>query len=261
MSTILVGDCVEQNLYQRCDADAASETQFEFTVGKALSCVYPNYNCIIFGGTFSLEGETYRPDLALIAKDYSHWFVIEVELVTHSLYGHVLPQVRAFRYGEPQPDCTTILTRATGLSVGQVQTFLRVVPRSVAVIANKRSREWEIALGSHQVQMLTVTAFKSISGVEAVEVDGQLSVLQEHLGFGSFNATYRALRFPASVKLPDGEIVISDTDGTSSLWIVRRRNSVAWITKKTGIPNIPDGGQIQLVRAYGGRISFRRSLG
>lgn len=63
-----------------------------------------------------------------------------------------------------------------------------------------------------------------------------------------------------SVKLPDGEIVISDTDGTSSLWIVTRRDSVAWITKKTGNPDILDGGQIQLVRAYGGRISLRRSL-
>jgi hypothetical protein len=260
MSTFVVGDCVQQNLFERWDADATSETQFEYIVAKALSCIYSKYNCILFGGGFRLDDQVSRPDLALIAKDYSHWFIIEVELITHSLQGHVLPQVRAFQYGDPQPDCVKILARETGLPASQIQTFLRAVPRSVAVIVNKRNREWEIALGSLQVQMLTVTAFKSSAGVEAVEVDGQLAVLQEHLGFGTFSATYRSLRFPASVKLPDGEIMIADSDGSTGTWTVIRDGAVAWITKTIGVPDILHGSQIQLVRTYGGRISIRRSL-
>jgi hypothetical protein len=121
------------------------------------------------GGGFRYEEQTFRPDLALIAKDFTHWFIVEAELVTHSLHGHVLPQIRAFRYGEPQTDSISVLVRATGLTEGQIRTFLRAVPRSVAVIANRRSREWEIALESHQVQMLTVMAFTSSAGIKAIE--------------------------------------------------------------------------------------------
>jgi hypothetical protein len=257
MSTFVVGECAADNLYQRWDADATSETQLEYIVAKAMSCVYPQYNCIVFGGGFGLDGRVSRPDLALIAKDYSHWFVVEVELITHSLTGHVLPQVRAFRYGEPLPDCETILARETGLSLGQIQTFLKAVPRSVAVIANKRNRDWEIALGSLEVQMLTVTVYRSPAGVEAVEIDGQLEVLQEHLGYGVFSAVDRTLRFPSSVKLPEGEIMISDGEGGSGMWLVRREGSFAWVTKDAGVPDLPNGIHVQLIRAYGGRISMR----
>jgi hypothetical protein len=222
-------------------------------------CVYQDYRCLVFGGGFKLDEQISRPDLALIARDYSHWFVIEVELVSHSLAGHVLPQVRAFQYGKPQPDCVSILARETGLAEAQVETFLRVVPRSVAVVANKRSRDWELSLGSLQVQLLTVSAYRSSSGIEAVEVGGNLEVLQEHLGFGTFSATDRTLRFPNTVRLPDGEIVITDVNGAGTLWTVSRDGQYAWVTKNVGVPDLPNGGHIQLIRAFGGNISIRRS--
>jgi hypothetical protein len=257
MSAIVVGPCLKDHIYEIWDADAASETEFEGLVAKGLTCIYSGYRCIVFGGGFKLEDEVSRPDLALIANDYSHWFVIEVELASHSLNRHVLPQVRAFRYGEPQPDCITILVRETGLFTSQVETFLRVVPRSVAVIANKRSKEWEIALASLQVQLVSVVAFKSPSGGEAIEVDGRLDVLKEHLGFGIFSVTDAALRFPKTVNLPDGEVMISDTGGASALWTVRRDGAFAWVTKNVGAPNYLHGSHLQLIRSFGGQIVIK----
>lgn len=257
MSAIVIGPCSKDNIYRIWDADAASETEFECLVAKALTCVYPEYQCIVFGGGFKLEDDISRPDLALIAKDCSHWFIIEVELASHSLNRHVLPQVRAFRYGDPQPDCVTILVRETGLTIDQVQTFLRVVPRSVAVVANKRSKEWEIALASLQVQLVSVVAFKSAAGVEAIEIDGRLDVLKEHLGFGVFSATDAAIRFPRTVNLPNGEVVISDTSGSSALWTVRRDGAFAWLTKNVGAPDYLHGSHLQLIRSFSGQIVIK----
>lgn len=257
MSTLLVGECKPDHLFQIWDADAASEIQFEGIVARALACVYQDYNVIVFGGSFRYEGYTSRPDLALIAKDYSHWFIIEVELISHSLSGHVLPQVRAFQYGDAQPDCITILARETGLPRDRIETFLKVVPRSVAVVANKRHREWEIALGSHEIQLLSVSSFRSAAGIEAIEVDGRLEVRQEHLGFGTFSATDRGLRFPRSVRLPDGEIMLDEPSGASSLWIVTRDDSYAWVVKNIGNPDYQHESFIQLTRAVGGRLSIR----
>ena len=148
MTTIFVGECTKNNLFEIWDADAAREAEFEFIVAKALICIYRGYHCFPFGGTFKLEDNISRPDIALVAKDMSHWFVIEVELISHSLDGHVLPQIRTFRYGEPQPDCISVLSRELSMDRSQIKTFLMTVPRAVAVIANKRHRDWEIALRS-----------------------------------------------------------------------------------------------------------------
>lgn len=261
MTTILVGECDKLNLFEAWDADAALETEFEYIVAKALMCIYPSYQCITFGGTFKLEDNIHRPDLALIAKDLSHWFVIEVELVSHSLDGHVLPQVRTFRYGEPQPDCISVLAKALSLDRAQIKTFLLTVPRCVAVIANRRHRDWEIALRSLEVQLLTVSAFNSPAGIQAVEVDGKLIAQQEHLGFGEYVATDRAVRFHSAVRLPDGEIMVDDFKGIGSTWTVRRDGVAAWLTKKRGTPDIVNGSWVQIMQAFGGRFSIRRSPG
>ena len=39
-------------------------------------------------------------------------------------------------------------------SLGRAKTLLDRVPRTVAVVANKRDREWETALAAHTVQFL-----------------------------------------------------------------------------------------------------------
>lgn len=261
MTTILVGDCKKENLFQIWDADAAREIEFELLVAKTLMCLYPDYRCFPFGGTFKFEDHVSRPDIALVAKDLSHWFVIEVELVSHSLEGHVLPQVRTFRYGDPQPDCISVLSKALTMDRSQIQTFLMSVPRTVAVIANKHHRDWEIALRSNQVQLLTISAFNSPAGIQAVEVDGQLSALQEHLGFGQYVAIDRALRFHHAVHLPDGEIMVDDFLGAGSIWTVTRDGTSAWVTKNQGTPDISNGSYVQMIKVFGGRFLIRRSPG
>jgi hypothetical protein len=261
MTTILVGECAKNNLFEIWDADATRETEFEFIVAKALMCIYPTYHCFPFGGTFKLEDNISRPDIALVAKDMSHWFVIEVELISHSLDGHVLPQIRTFRYGEPQPDCISVLSRELSMDRSQIKTFLLTVPRTVAVIANKRHRDWEIALRSLEVQLLTVSAFNSPAGVQAVEVDGRLIAQQEHLGFGIYVATDRSLRFHQGVQLPDGEIMVDDFSDAGSIWTVTRDTSFAWVTKNQGTPDLVNGSYVQMIRVFGGRFSIKRSPG
>jgi hypothetical protein len=138
MRTVHSGNCDQRNIFRIIDPDEASEAAFEATVARGLSCIYGNYQCIIFSGSFRYDDRVCKPDLALTARDFSHWFVIEVELITRSLEQHVLPQVRAFRYGELQQDCTRILARELGISRGRAATLTEHIPRAVAVIANRR---------------------------------------------------------------------------------------------------------------------------
>lgn len=259
MKTFLVGDCALDRLYQMTDPDAPNENEFEFSVGRALSCVYGDrYRCIVFGGTFLYDDRCYRPDLALIAKDLSHWFVIEVELVSHSFAGHVLPQVKAFHYGTPQPDCAAVLCRELRFSQQQALTFLAYTPRAAAVIANKRDQSWESRLDAHGIQLLAVSVFRSSAGVEAIEIDGRLEVLKESVGIGQYSATDRSLRFPRSISLTLGTIQVNDPGSTAALWVVARDNQFTWLTRERGTPDMQDGCFIQLIRAVDGQLSFRR---
>lgn len=257
MRTILVGSCSPDRMYQMADPDAPTEAEFELAVAKILSCVYAKYQCFVFGGTFRHEQRGYRPDLALVARDFSHWFIIEVELVSHSFEGHVLPQVRAFRYGEPQPDCVAILARELVIPPAQAETLLLHVPKSVAVVGNRKDREWEVALAAHEIQMLSVSVFRTPAGGEAVEVEGRLEVMSENLGFGIYSATDRSLRFAKGTRLQPGEVQLYDLSGAPGLWDVALARESVWVTKTLGAPDIPDGSYVRLVRSFDGKLSLR----
>lgn len=257
MRTILVGTCAPERLFRVTDPDAPTEAEFELAVAKILSCVYPNYRCVLFGGTFVHNQRGFRPDLALVARDFSHWFIIEVELVSHSFEDHVLPQVRAFHYGEPMPDCCTALARQLEISTQQAETLLTFVPRTVAVVANRHDRDWEVALAAHGIQMLSVSVFRTTSGTEAVEVEGRLEVVAENLGFGTYSATDRSLRFAKGTRLTAGEVQIYDLSGAPGIWVVVPSPEAIWVTKSVGAPDIPDGKHVRLIRGFDGRLSLR----
>lgn len=257
MKTIMVGGCAPEKVFALTDPDAPLEIEIEAAAVKALSCMYPNHRCVVFTGSFEHEGRVHQPDLALVARDFSHWFVIEIELLSHSFYGHVLPQVTAFRYGTPLSDCSMILQRELGIDLGRAETLVRYVPRSVVVIANRRDYEWETSLAAHYIQFASVSTYKTATGQEAVEFDGSLQVTAQNLGFGSYSATDRALRFPATVALPNGIVQLHDADGAVGTWQVTRDDRVAWIVKEIGTPSIMDGDSVQLVLTYDGRIALK----
>jgi len=255
---IVVGEGAQARIFRLSDPDAPSEAEFECRVANVLCCIYPEYRCGLFSGGFRLEGDVYRPDLALVACDFSHWFIIEVELIAHSFNRHVLPQVKAFRYGDPLPDCSSQLSRMLDIGRAHAETIIQCVPRSVVVVANSRDHSWQLQLRAHDVQLLTVSMLYNSAGDEALELDGELSVFRESLGFGTYFATDRSLRFLRSIRLPDGDIQINDPLGAISCWHVRRDHQFAWITKSVGLPAIPNQTFVQLLRTFDGRLSLRR---
>jgi hypothetical protein len=212
----------------------------------------------VFGGGFLYDDQIYRPDLALIAKNWSHWFVIEVELASHSLERHVLPQVLAFQYGTLLPDCSSALARALRVDLTQAQTLTSFVPRSVAVIANKRDIRWEAALRAYSIQFLALSILRSSGGLEALEIDGTLEVVAQNLGFGQYSATDRSLRFHRGVALPEGCLLLEDRDGAPAEWDSVRTTDGLWLTKRVGVPDLENSQHYQVIRTIDGRLSLRR---
>ena len=257
MRRLFTGTCTPENIFEIRDPSAPTESEFESWVIKGLMCMFPGYTCVVFTGGFRHDGVLYRPDLALVAHDFSHWFVIEVELTSHSLTEHVLPQVCSFRYGDPDPGCAKALAKALGISEQQGRTLLEFVPYGVAVIINRDNSEWEVALRAHDIQLLVVSSYVSSTGIEAIEVNGRLEVIQESLGFGQYIASVRCLRFGVPVRLSEGRVQIRDLQGNTAWWRVIRELGDTWISREIGIPELPDQRTVQLIATRDGYLSMR----
>lgn len=263
MKTLLVGNCSTDTTFRLMDPDAPSEAEFEHAAVKALACAYPAYQCVLFGGTFvHPDSGARKPDLALVARDLSHWFVIEVELTSHSFDHHVLPQVRAFVFGEPQPDCMSVMADRLDIDRGRAETLVRHVPRSVAVVANRKDDAWTQALRALPAQLLVLSLFRTEGGAPAVEIDGELRAVQESLGFGTYSAVDRSLRFHQLIRLPRGDVQLVDEGGAAATWKVVEANGAVWATKVVGTPDFADGAFAQVVKTWDSRLLLRtRSLG
>lgn len=258
MKRLLAGDCNEDNIFQLLNPTTFREIDFEAEAVKALTCLFPDYWSGVFAGTFLLEGDRRSADLAMIHKSLSHWFVVEVEMAGHSLHGHVLPQVRCFRYGEPDQSCVTSLLRAfVGLSREQANSLLTHIPRYVAVVANMPDPEWTTALHALDVQYLTLSVYRDRNGRSAHEIEGRLVARTESLGFARFSAIDNCLRINKGCGLPLGNVQIVDQFGNPALWTVRETSGAFWISKDQGPALIAHESYVQIIRTFEGRITLR----
>jgi hypothetical protein len=261
MKRLLTGECHPDNIFQLVDPTQFLEGDFEAEVVKALGCLMPEYLCGVFAGAFVLEGERRVADLALVHKSLSHWFVVEVELAGHSLEHHVLPQVRCFRYGDPEDSCVTSLVRAfPALTRENAASLLSYIPRYVAVVGNLPDATWATTLRGVDTQLLTVSVYRDRNGRSAHEVEGRLFVRAESLGFARFSAIDNSLRIQKNCGLPTGSIQIIDQFGNAGGWTVREDSGALWISKDLGPALLQHEGYVQIIRNFEGRISIRPAL-
>jgi hypothetical protein len=260
MKKLLTGECRPENVFELVDPTQFLEVDFEAEVVKALHCLMPEYLCGVFAGAFILEGDRRVADLALIHKTLSHWFVVEVELAGHSLEQHVLPQVRCFRYGDPDNSCITSLTRAfKSLTRVQAESLLTQIPRYVAVIGNIRDDIWTTKLKALDAQHLTVSIYSDRNGRLAHEMEGSLFASKKSLGFARFSAVDNCLRIPKSSVLKAGNIKIIDHFGSRASWTVTEDEGILWMRKDRGPALINHNSLVQLILCIDGDISLRLS--
>ena len=260
MRSLLVGECHPSNKFVIVDPTQFLEGDFEAEVVKALSCLEPEYLCGVFSGAFVLDGECRVADLALVHKTLSHWFVVEVELAGHSLESHVLPQVRCFRYGDPEKSCATSLQRAFDiLSRDQAFSILNYIPRYVAVVSNLADPVWMTKLNAVDVQCIAVSVYRDEKGRTAHEVEGKLVARSKSLGFARFSAIDNCLRISKRCGLPVGHIQIVDQFGNLGNWTVHEETNTLWVRKERGPALIPHDSYVQIIRRLDGRISLRLS--
>ncbi len=228
------------------DSTAIPENRFEATALRVLKSLHPTCHVFQFKPTVSYNGTGWRPDLALVEKNMGYWFVIEVEIATHSLQRHIMPQVTAFRFGDYGQEACQKLSENLSITLQQAQTLIKHVPQYVAVVSNSDNTEWDKALAAENIQFVSIAGFQDVQGQTAHLVTGTLKPAQRSLCFGTAFSTFQAIRLPQSDFWREQIYRVTDSTGTAT-WECTLQEGYAWLAKRRGVINIDDRTPVQFL--------------
>ena len=170
---------VDERVYGALGSNAFSEGEYEDILRDRSKLIYPEWELVPFKPLVQSPHGDRHPDLALIAPDYSDWWVVEVELAHHSLHAHVLPQVEAFHdghYGHRHVD--KLLENLPSNDRPEVERMIREVHPRVHVVVNEDVSGWIAPLSQYDVALGIVEVFRGDRDQIALRVSGTMPVLR-----------------------------------------------------------------------------------
>ena len=93
-------------------------------------------------------------------------------------------------------------------------------------------------------------------GQIAHEMEGNLLVVKENLGFFRYSAIDRSLKLPLILSDVEARIQIEDPFGVMGMWIVSPTDDAVWLTKEAGDPGLPHNEMLQILRTQNGVLKL-----
>jgi len=140
------------------------ESEFEDLVLSSAPELFPGYVALKLKVDLSCPTGVYRADLALVPEDYSHWWVVEVEMSHHSLGRHVAPQLEAFLEASyPLGLADTIVKEAPALDKSRVRDMLRGEQPRVVCVVNAPVPKWLDYFKTSPAHLMVAYLFRGVS--------------------------------------------------------------------------------------------------
>ena len=182
MSKLLVPD-TNKSWYDELNAISFySENEFEQEISHHLSDIFPDYVGIPFKFTFTsykYDGSK-EPDLLIIKKDLTEWWIIEVELSDHSPK-HIIDQIAVFSKPDIKPLILghyiheRLLTNHPDFVVteDEIKTMITTVDPKVLVIIDEPKAGLATKLKPYNALLCIFQMFKDTQGCPAYRLDGE----------------------------------------------------------------------------------------
>ena len=149
------------------------ESDFESIVRNHAASLFPEYYTVPFQVRVESENDIRKPDLALIDKQYRHWWVVEIEMAHHSLQGHVLPQVETFARGRYGPEHAEYLAgHSTAIDLEQAIDMIRGAQPRVLVIVNQSTPNWTEHIHRLEGLLTIIEVFRSSRNQHVLRING-----------------------------------------------------------------------------------------
>jgi hypothetical protein len=196
MSRLLIPH--ENNWYEELSSVAYyGETEFENCIKHYIDKIFPDFYSFQFKKDVKYNGSIKRPDLAMLKKDYSDWWIIEAELKQHPL-NHVKPQVETFINGEYNYIITADYIRKQiknlyklNLDIEKIRNLILEKTPKVMVIVDDENDEWENELKSIGANLCTLQTFKAFNGNQAYRLVGNYPIIETSRSHCRYHKTFR----------------------------------------------------------------------
>jgi hypothetical protein len=252
---------VRGEVYDSVSAASLFESDYENLLLAHANVLYPSSHLVTFKTIVSSEYGSAMADLALIDRGYRKWWVVEVELSSHSLVNHVEPQVAALStagYGDKEAEYLS--SRHAFLRSDPLREMMRGAPPTVLVLVDEPSPSWVLALRRWDAKVGVVKLFRSETNREVLLVDGEhpesLGDLVSECRVDPLMRQSLILESPANVRMPaNGRLTIIVNGGVSE-W--RRVDSAdrVWLMPIRRCPLLPRQTQFVLVRDQEGSLTL-----
>ena len=133
--------------FDAISAEALFERDFEEVILANAPILYPDFIAVRFKTLVQSEYGAAKADLALIDRQYREWWVVEVELGSHPLRGHVEDQVSRLAsalYGEAE--ARHLAKQDEALDEASLLEMMRGRQPRVFVLVNQAKPDWSSAL-------------------------------------------------------------------------------------------------------------------
>jgi hypothetical protein len=250
-----------QDWFYQLSLTALPEAHFEDLLIQNSEMIRPGAWMTRFKRTVYSDEAGARPDLAIVDHEYREWFVIEVEMRRHSLYEHVLPQVRTLRDAYYGPDEAEYLVRNLPV-LDQARTIelIRGVSPKIVVVADRSDSWWEDVLRGADIQFITMEIYKSDFNRYIFSLDGGLPRrAMDLITYCSYSGMLpRQLRVesPTALEIAHGQTIVISCQGEVMEWSrIDTRDNCYLRTR--GPVRLRTGARYALLRTDSGDVELK----
>jgi hypothetical protein len=199
------------------------EDDLEKTILSKADDVFPDFHMLPLKQTIYFNGESSDPDLCLIKKDYSVWYVVEVELAKKPFKGHTEKQIRVFSQGRYNARAIAKYLKGKNSSLDQnkLESLIRSEPPKVLVMVNEFPKWADELLAYPRTGIMVFELYDHPDGVEAYRLDGQYPIHEigrSRCTFPKHPANTLTVKNGGLLSTKHKEKVIIYHDGRRTLW-------------------------------------------
>lgn len=159
--------------YNELSVGSLYESEFEKLFLQEAQQIFPDYFAVPFKLTVESQYGNGKPDLAIIERNYRHWFVIEVEKSNHSFESHVLPQVSIFSTAEYTDEAANALASENDkLDICKLKAMVKGKQPKVLIIVDAMKEEWIKSLSRWEARLSVFQVFRSEKNRHVFRLNG-----------------------------------------------------------------------------------------
>lgn len=198
------------------------ENEFESLIQQHSESLFPGFYCARFDPLLTTPLGNVQADLALVDHEYRSWFIVEVELSTHSIHRHVKPQMEKIQIAKPDVRHADWLASRNGVfDLPRLRRLIQDAPHGTVLLANAPTPHWDDALSTLPgVQRAIVEVYRSRLNRSILRVNGSQPRTPGNLvttltpGLGYLANTYR---MDLASSLPEAVPYIDVVQGQQSI--------------------------------------------